>query len=94
MDKPRCQGCLGELKVERPEGGDPYVWCLRCGARDDREPRELIALLEPGQRAVRPRESAGKPARYSSKSAYIEHSRFGSPSRRERRDRSSDAGSA
>lgn len=25
MDKPRCQGCLGELKVERPDGVDPYV---------------------------------------------------------------------
>lgn len=92
MDKPRCQGCLGELKVERPEGGDPYVWCLRCGARDDREPYELIALLEPEHPAVHPRESAGKAKRHSPKSAHIEHSHFGGPARRERHHRSSDAG--
>ncbi len=92
MEKPRCQGCLGELKVERPDGVDPYVWCLRCGARDDRDPQALIAQLEPEHRAVHPRESAGKPTRHSPKSAYIEHSHFGNPSRRERRNRSSDTG--
>lgn len=46
MEKPRCQGCLGELKVERPEGTDPYVWCLRCGARDERDTQRVIAQLE------------------------------------------------
>ena len=46
MEKPRCQGCLGELKVERPEGLEPYVWCLRCGARDERDPHSTIALLQ------------------------------------------------
>ena len=72
MDKPRCQGCLGELKVERPEGSDPYVWCLRCGARDDREPHQLIPLLEQGARAAHPHESAGKEARHAPKAERIE----------------------
>lgn len=45
MEKPRCQGCLGDLQVERPEGQEPYVWCLRCGARDERDPLSMIALL-------------------------------------------------
>lgn len=45
MVKPRCQGCLGELKVERPEDQGPCVRCLRCGARDERDPQVVIAWL-------------------------------------------------
>ncbi|WNL44062.1 hypothetical protein RKE25_11535 [Dyella sp. BiH032] len=80
MDKPRCQGCLGELKVERPEGSDPYVWCLRCGARDDREPQELISLLEQNLCTAHPRESAGTEARHAPKAERIEHSHAIDPS--------------
>lgn len=92
MDKPRCQGCLGELKAERPDGGEPYVWCLRCGARDDREPLFLIAWLEQQQSVPRPRESIENRARHAARQEHGGHSHVSSVGRWERRGRSPDAG--
>lgn len=92
MDKPRCQGCLGELKVERPRDGDPYVWCLRCGARDDRHPGTVIALLErQGHDAYRPRETQDKGERHSPKLERVDYGRLGGIALA-RRSRSPEAG--
>jgi hypothetical protein len=91
MDKPRCQGCLGELKVERPKGLAPYVWCLRCGARDDRDPLVVIALLERERGFGRPHDPAGASTRHSPRMERADHGHAGGTGQRPQRSRSPDA---
>jgi hypothetical protein len=91
MEKPRCQGCLGDLQVERPQGGEAYVWCLRCGARDDREPHLVIALLEqPEHGSYGPRESMGQGMRHSPRQERGDHRRMEGLTPRARQGRSTD----